>query len=292
MEQWGESFGKRMEKFGDKLGKEIEAQVEAEMAQEDIEAEIRMEMKDLEEELKDLKGEFKELDEDDEVPRKSTKTKFSYFDLHVGGNTFLANPDITSGVSMAATSGDLAAWESMNFRFSFGSKRKIGGASSPVVLQTGLGLETNTWGFVGDDVMTKAVDINNNVSTVFLPSDEIVDVRQNTYNTTYLELPVMLHLDLSPAGKVDKGLTVGVGAYGGIRLDSYTMVRGRDIENERARVMEYNNMNTQLLRYGLQGQLGYESMKVTGRVDAMPLFQPGTFSEDAYVASLSIGFCF
>lgn len=289
MEAWGESFGARMEKWGENLGKEIEA----EMA-EDVEGEIRIEMKQLKEELAELDEEFsgiEPVEDDSDEPKKSDKTKEDYFEWSIGGNSFLSSPDVQNGVNFAAVGGDLMPWESVNFRFGFGSKYKVGGAGSPVVLQWGLGMESNTYSFSHDEVLTKITDLNGNTVTDFAPVDGMNDVRNNAFYLTYLEMPVMLHFDLSPRGKFDKGLTFGIGGYGGIRLDSYTMIRGRDVEAQRYIVRNQNNLNTQLLRYGLQGQLGYKAFKVTGRVDAAPLFQPNTFNEDAYIASVGIGYC-
>lgn len=278
MEEWGEEFGERMERWGEEFGKkweDREIELEEALSSADEETSIRL-----------------NFSTDDEEPARSGKTKFSFFEMSLGTNSFLDAGMPSGNLGTAAIGDDLLNWESVNFRFSFGNKYKIGGASSPLLLQLGLGLETNTYSFKGEDVLVKGVDGAGNYVTAFAPEMFVTDMRYNSWNTTYLELPAMLHLDLSPRGKVDKSLNVGFGGYAGVRLDSYTEVRGRDIEGDRITNRSQNNLNTNLFRYGLQGQVGYKSFKVTGRLDAAPIFQKDAYSEDAYVGSIGIGFCF
>jgi hypothetical protein len=52
-----------------------------------------------------------------------------------------------------------------------------------------------------------------------------------------------------------------------------------------------SNLNTSFYRMGWQAQLGYKTLKLTGRLDASNLFQANAYPEDTYIASLAIGWC-
>ena len=91
---------------------------------------------------------------------------------------------------------------------------------------------------------------------------------------------MMIELDFSPRGKVDKRLSLGVGGYAGVRIGSENILLGSDYEGDRIRISTNNNYNTHLFRYGLQGQVGIKSWKVTGRIDARTFFQENAFNED------------
>jgi hypothetical protein len=273
MEQWGEDFGSRMEQWGEDFGKRWEKKAE----------ELEQALEGMDEEL-DIEIDLNEVEDD--KPSKSDKTKFSYLEWSIGGNSFVdADRALTS---MGQT---LLPWESVSFGFSMGNKYKVGGAASPLVFQIGLGIQSNTFSYSTNQSLVKAEDPTGTVITEFQDLTDYTTVRYNGWQLTYLEVPAMLHIDLSPRGKVDKRMTLGVGGFAGIRVDSYTNTRGADIEGNRLVQNTYSNLNTSLVQYGLQGQVGFKSLKVTGRLNATPLFQPNTFNEDAYIASVGVGLC-
>lgn len=285
MEAWGEEFGEKMEAWGEEFGKKWEQR--AEDLEKSIEDGVASEL--------DIKRDFdQEVPEAPEAPetpkkKKSNKTQFDVFEFHIGANSFR---DAAGNSSM--TDGMLSQWESLGTRVVVGNKHKIGGASSPLVLQTGFAFETIGFSFTGDKTLVK-VDPSTSSAVATTEIQDIVgvtDIRRNRFGQTYFELPVMLHLDFSPRGKVNESFSIGAGAFAGVRMAGSNLIQGSDSEGSRIQIRTNNDYNTHLFRYGLQGQVGYKSWKVTGRLDARTFFQEDAFNEDVYVGSLALGLAF
>lgn len=285
MEAWGEEFGEKMEDWGEEFSKKWEQR--AEDLEKSIEDGVASEL--------DIKRDFdQEVPEAPEAPeaskkKKSNKTRFDVFEFHLGSNSFRdasGNSSITDGM--------ISQWESLGTRVVFGNKHKIGGASSPLVLQTGFAFETVGFSFTGDKTLVKVDPTTSGASATTEIQDVVgvTDIRRNRFDQTYFELPVMLHLDFSQRGKVDDSFSIGAGAFAGVRIAGSNLIQGSDSEGSRIQIRTNNDYNTHLFRFGLQGQLGYKSWKVTGRLDARTFFQEGAFNEDVYVGSLALGLSF
>ena len=219
--------------------------------------------------------------------RKPSRTSFDYFEFHVGANSF------RDASGYAANSESLLnGWESLTSRFTWGVKKKIGGPSSPLVFQSGLGIETNQYSFKGDNEIIKSSDLSGGSLTQIIPVTEVFSLRRNSLSQVYMEIPVMANLDFSKRGVVDKSLSLGVGAYAGVRLGSESLVLGSDWEGERLMTRVSSNFNTHIFRYGLQAQLGMRAWKVTGRLDGRTFFQAGSFQEAVYIGSVTLGYAF
>ena len=217
--------------------------------------------------------------------RKPSRTSFDYFEFHVGANSF------RDASGYAANSESLLnGWESLTSRFTWGVKKKIGGPSSPLVFQSGLGIETNQYSFKGDNEIIKSSDLSGGSLTQIIPVTEVFSLRRNSLSQVYMEIPVMANLDFSKRGVVDKSLSLGVGAYAGVRLGSESLVLGSDWEGERLMTRVSSNFNTHIFRYGLQAQLGMRAWKVTGRLDGRTFFQAGSFQEAVYIGSVTLGY--
>ncbi|CAI8454840.1 MAG: Uncharacterised protein [Cryomorphaceae bacterium] len=281
MEEWGEEFGERMEAWGEEFGKKWESNDKAmdEAIGDAVERDLKMDL--------DFDApEAPEAPAPTPAPKKSTKTSFDYFEFHFGANSLRDASGYETNTERL-----LSSWESLSTRFSFGTKRKIGGAASPFVFQSGLGLESTAFSFNNDHMIVKVAPASNgaDATTEILPVTELTDVRRNRFDQLYLEIPMMLHIDFSKRGKVDESLTLGVGGYGGVRIVSEARLLGSDSEGERMQIRTNNNYNTHLFRYGLQAQVGYKAWKVTGRLDARTLFQQDAFNEEVYIGSVTLG---
>lgn len=219
--------------------------------------------------------------------KKPSRTSFDYFEFHVGANSFRdASGYETNSESL------LNGWESLTSRFTWGVKKKIGGPSSLLVIQSGLGIETNQYSFKGDNEIIKSSDLSGGSTTQIIPVTGVYSLRRNSLNQVYMEVPVMAQLDFSQRGAVDKSLSLGFGAYAGMRLGSESTVLGSDWEGERLMTRVSSNFNTHLFRYGLQAQLGMRAWKVTGRLDGRTFFQAGSFQEEVYTGSVTLGYAF
>lgn len=284
MEAWGEEFGERMETWGEEFSKKWEQR--SEDLEKSIEDGVASDL--------DIKLDFdQEVPEAPEIPetskkkKKSNNTKFDSFEFHMGANSFR-----TMQGEATMTEDILNHWESINTRFVFNNKRKIGGAASPLILSSGVAFEILGFSFNNDNTIAKVEQPSGPSTTEIVPITGMTDVRRNRFDQLYVEVPAMLELDFSPRGKVDKSLSFGLGGYAGVRLTSQNLNLGSDSEGDRLQVITNSNYNTHLFRYGLQAQLGLKSWKVTGRLDARTLFQEDAFNEDVYVGSLTLGYAF
>jgi hypothetical protein len=84
--------------------------------------------------------------------------------------------------------------------------------------------------------------------------------------TTQLNLPVILNVAFK------SGLTLGVGAYAGMRLDSYTKIKPEG----GAAVRTHGSYNLNPIRWGLTTELGFRgSAKLFGRYEPNSPFRAG-----------------
>lgn len=280
MEAWGEEFGEKMETWGEEFSKKWENR--AEELEKSIESGVSadIEIRDLEEEESDSLS----------IPlpkTKSNKTQFDNFEFHLGANSFR-----TMNGNSTSTEDLLNHYESLTFRSIFKVKNKIGGAGSPVLISFGYELEGLAFSFKNDNTIVKVDQPSGETTTAIVPVTGVTDIRRNSFSQAFFTIPVMIELDFSPRGEVDKSLSLGVGGYAGMRIGSENILLGSDSEGDRIRINTNNNYNTHLFRYGLQGQVGIKSWKVTGRIDARTFFQENAFNEDVYVGSVTLGYSF
>lgn len=93
-----------------------------------------------------------------------------------------------------------------------------------------------------------------------------VDLRKSKLVTTQLNLPAVLNLSFK------SGLTLGLGAYAGIRLDSYTKVKPEGGSTVRT----HGSYNLNSVRWGLTTELGFRgSAKLFGRYEPKSPFRAG-----------------
>lgn len=92
------------------------------------------------------------------------------------------------------------------------------------------------------------------------------DLRKSKLVTTQLNLPVILNVALR------SGLTLGVGAYAGIRLDSYT----KEKPEGKAAVRTHGSFNLNPVRWGLTTEIGFRgNAKLFGRYEPSSPFRTG-----------------
>lgn len=226
----------------------------------------------------DLEALLSELDGYDAAP----KTKFKGSEWSIGSNSFL-NADN----AISATGEGLRPWTSWNTRFGFVSQRKLGGTKSPVLLKSGVAFEFNQFGFQTSSMLIKD-PTTDGATTVFAPIEN-VDVRHSNWQLWYLEVPLMLNFDFSKEGKVNESFHLAIGGYAGVRLSSNYVVSGRDLEGFRYKQSTLNNLNSNIVRYGLMTQIGLKGFTVTGRLDASTIFTTDAFQEGLYIGSIGIG---
>lgn len=114
------------------------------------------------------------------------------------------------------------------------------GGSTKVRLITGPEVAWNNFMFEGNKVLTE-----RNGQLVVETANE--DLRRSKLVTTQLNLPLLLNLSFR------SGFTMSVGAYGGVRIDSYTKIRP---QGGRA-VRTHGSYNLNPIRWGLTTELGF-----------------------------------
>jgi hypothetical protein len=211
------------------------------------------------------------------------KKKTFVFEWHIGSNRLLKN-NFSDASAMEYVNG----WLSIENRFLFSQKRRLGSNTSPFQLQTGLGFANTIFSFKNERTISK--DILGGSGTGLFPIFNMNNVWSSNWSYTHLNAPVMLHFDLSPKGTFNEGLNLGVGVEGRMRLASSAAYSGRDLDGDWYTRTVQSGFNTRILNYAVLAQAGYKKVKLTGRLERVPLFRAGAFEEDVFLGSLTLGF--
>jgi hypothetical protein len=179
-------------------------------------------------------------------------------------------------------------WLSIENRFLFSQKRRLGGYASPFQLQHGIGFSSTVFSFKNERTISK--DILGGTGTGLFPIFNMNTVWASNWNCTHLNAPIMLHLDLSPKGTFNEGLNIGVGLEGRMRIASSAAYSGRDLDGDWFTRTTQSGFNTRIFNYAVLAQVGYKQVKLTGRFERIPLFKEGAFEEDVFLGSLTLGF--
>ena len=213
------------------------------------------------------------------------ENKTFVFEWHVGSNRLLKN-NFGDASAMEYING----WLSVENRLLFSQKRRLGRYASPFQLQHGVGFSSTVFSFNNERTISK--DILGGTGTGLFPIFNMNTVRASNWRYTHLNVPVMLHLDLSPKGTFNDGLNIGFGLEGRMRIASSAAYSGRDLDGDWFTRTTQSGFNTRILNYAVLAQAGYKKVKLTGRLERIPLFRAGAFEEDVFLGSLTLGFSF
>jgi hypothetical protein len=211
------------------------------------------------------------------------KTKVGVFEFQLGPNMM-----VLGDRSLAAAMDDVNGGLSWQSHVLFGQKRRIGGVKSPIQFETGFGLTSTTFSFKND--MTIDKDPMMFGATNLIPISGMSNVRRSNWSIGTFEIPAILHLDLSPKGTFNKGINIGFGVMGRMRYISQARFNGEDFDGDSYTQSRINGFHTRLLNYALVGQVGYKKLKVTGKLEQLPLFHTNYFLEEVYLGSITVGF--
>ena len=213
---------------------------------------------------------------------ESPKTKVGVFNFHLGPNSLLLRDR-----SMASAMDNINAGLSFENRFFFGQKRRVGGAKSPVQFETGLGIGASVLSFKNGLTIDKDPMMFGAANLV--PISGLSNVSRSNWNINTFDVPAILHLDFSPKGSFNEGLNIGLGFMGRIRYLSQATYYGEDMHGDYYSEQRTNSFHTRQLNYALVGQLGYKKLKITGKLEQLPLFKNNYFQEQVYLGSITIG---
>lgn len=134
--------------------------------------------------------------------------------------------------------------------------RLITGKQVDVALGTGIEFAWNNFMYQDDIELIK----DNGVSEFYLLDFEVEKAKLVVNN---FNIPVMLQF-----GFKESGFRFGVGAFGGVRINSYQ--RFRDFDGGKERVK--GDYNLRKFNYGLMAEAGKGDFRIFAKYDALPMF--------------------
>ncbi|MDZ7845555.1 MAG: outer membrane beta-barrel protein [Owenweeksia sp.] len=135
---------------------------------------------------------------------------------------------------------------------------------------------------MGDNALLKT---DTNVLIMKHPTRQFT---KSKYKIAYADVPVMLQLDFSEPGERDESFTIGAGGYAGVRMSASVKQKYSSDIYQDAKEKRKDSFFTNQFRYGLMGQIGFGSFKITTRYDLNSYFQEGK-GPNYQIGQVSIG---
>lgn len=227
-----------------------------------------------------------ENNDDNWLPKKKEKTvqprTVSQFELDWGWNNWFSNEALVT-----TDNGELRGWNSAVFGFGWAGKTRIGSANSKMYVRYGGQFNWNNLRLRGSNVLVKS-DNPDGLSIVEMGNS---NYQKSRLRMVYFDVPLMFQFDSSKNG-VDDGFTLGVGAYGGVRLSASTRTKYDDFNGDHVKNVQWNNFYTNAFRYGVVGQIGFGNFKITGKYDLSTLFRQDKTTPNYQIGSIAFGFAF
>lgn len=220
------------------------------------------------------------IEEDDEDHYVGSMPIFGF---HFGWNTML-----TPNGELAGGGAEVNFFESWAYDLEFGHKVRLG-ETSPFTFQYGLNF---SWHNLETKMpLLKYEDPNNAGEPMVAFEDDGRNISETEFDIVYMDIPLMFGIDLS-GQELNEGFTLAVGGYGGVRLSSERETTYNDFNGDEVEEDLDDHFLSNQWRYGVMGQIGWGSFKITGRYDLNPLFQSRYSTPSYQMASLTLGFVF
>lgn len=192
-----------------------------------------------------------------------------WIDVHFGFNNW-----VTNDFALNEGNAEAELLRSWAWKFGMGGKYRL--SKTPLVFQYGLQFSVHRLGLSDNNALVKSAN-----SVDILPLEN-VDMIRSQVVVSYMNIPLMVHLDFSDYG-IDNGITFGFGGEVGLRINGYQRQIFNDQFGDEMRVKSTGNYNFQTLRYGLAAQLGYGSYKLSAGYDLNPVFANGPEGRMVYL---------
>lgn len=268
------------------------AEIQEEM--EDIE-DISAEVEDISAEVGDIEIDYSSSDNDnysrsiwergryDDSEREDNYRAARHFRGHLSGfeigfNNF--NYDYSNSLPDQIGYMELNTSASNCFNFNF-SQVNIG-FSRHIGIVSGLGLNWNNYRFEWDN--TIGVGEGGTIVEMF-PADNSVAVKKSKFATLYLNVPVLLEVQI-PAGY--NRLNIAAGVIGGVKLNAWTKLVFEDGNKSRTN----GEYNLNILRGGVAARIGYENFMIYGTYYLSPWFKDGRGPNGLNLEPFEIGLSF
>ena len=206
---------------------------------------------------------------------------------HLGGIGFGFNGFLTDLWGASLEPGDeyfdINTAKSMTWNFSLRDvnvkiARNIGFVST-------LGLTFNNYRFDNNNSITK--DALGVVAPLYPPQG--INYRKSAFKSGYLNIPVVLELQLPVNGSHSKRAYISGGVIGSAKLWSKTKVVWNDGGKHKRKAKDDFSMN--VLRWGATARVGYGSFQIYGNAYFTPMFEKGKGPE-LYPFETGIAFTF
>jgi hypothetical protein len=191
---------------------------------------------------------------------KSRRYK-SYFNIDLGLNNYLQDGNFPDA---AGEPHGLRPLGSRYVAAGINQKARLGGKKSRLSFHTGLNL--SWYNFMLQDNVT-LVRGPEQVEVISPEAPRVLDKSKLT--VAYVNIPAMLVMDFRSGKK--KGLSLGLGGYGGYRIGSYTKIKYSE-NNRTRRDKDHNNFYLNNWRYGVTAQLGLWGINLFANYDLNNLF--------------------
>lgn len=203
---------------------------------------------------------------------------WSGIEFGLANYTYLRSMNLPDDISYMS----LITGKSHSFNINF-SQLSIG-VTRYIGFVTGAGLNWNCFRFEGDNSITVGPD-RVITELITAPEDE---VRKSKFSTLYLNVPVLLELQV-PAG-YGNSLNISAGVIGGLKLNAATRIVFEDKE----KLKTNGDFNLNLLRAGMTARVGYHNFMLFGTYYFTPWFTelrgPGGYILEPF--ELGIAFTF
>ncbi|OIN58906.1 outer membrane beta-barrel protein [Arsenicibacter rosenii] len=196
-----------------------------------------------------------------EKARKKATSLNSFTSFQLGLNTLLTESEMAAYPSNRY---DLKPLGSRYFALGIGQRPTlIKGKKARLSLQYGIEVAWNNYSFENDVTIQKGT-----TQLQFVDIQEAV--KRTKLTICNVQLPIVPRVSFyNESGK--KILHIGVGAYVGYRVDSYTKIKFEDGSKKR----DHDRYYTNDLRYGIMAQLGIVRTNLFVKYELNPVFQAG-----------------
>ena len=221
-------------------------------------------------------SEKKEGDDKEEVKKK--KFKGHWTGLELGLNNFV-DADFSLSRPPQYDWMDLNTGRSWNVSLNFAQK-SIGLVGNHFGMVTGLGVDFNNYQFDGDNSIQ---EVNGITDALDLSTYSLIKTK---LTTTYLNVPLLLELQLGPEKRRKRFYLVG-GVIGSIKLGSHTKIVYRE-DGRKRKEKDRDDYNISPFRYGFTLRAGFHDIEIYGTYYPVPFFEKNKGPE---LNQFSIGIC-
>lgn len=205
------------------------------------------------------------------------KSSFMMSEIHFGFNNYLnAKDKIASGMPYSLKS----ALGSICFtRF---AKTRIFKAK-PMFLKYGLSITSNNYKYVNNYILTQG-----NNTTLLIESEN--ELTKSKLATLFIDVPLLLQIDLSSNKKEENGFNLAIGAFAGYMLRAKTKVISLDANDNSQKEKQKGEFNINKIRYGVQAQFGVMGFNFYGKYHLSTLFESNLGPEKLNVLDFGVVF--